>query len=95
MPQPGTSKWHKIEHRLFSYISMNWRGRPLTSHEVIVNRIAKTTTEEGLSIQAELDTGRYPTGIKGTAQELRHVAVEPAAFHGEGNDTITPRNTRD
>ena len=61
---PGTSKWNKIEHRLFSHISMNWRGRPLTSHEVIVQTIAATTTRTGLTVHAELDTGTYPTGIK-------------------------------
>jgi DNA-binding phage protein len=92
---PGTSKWNKIEHRMFSHISMNWRGRPLTSHEVIVNLIANTTTEKGLRIQAELDTGRYPTGMKVTDQELKKVAVEPAAFHGEWNYTIMPRATKD
>jgi Rhodopirellula transposase DDE domain len=90
---PGTSKWNKIEHRMFSHISMNWRGQPLTSHEVIVNLIANTTTEKGLKIQAELDTGCYPTGIKVTDQELQDVALEPAAFHGEWNYTITPRTT--
>jgi hypothetical protein len=90
---PGTSKWNKIEHRMFSHISMNWRGQPLTSHEVIVNLIANTTTEKGLKIQAELDTGRYPTGIKVTEEELQDVALEPAAFHGEWNYTITPRTT--
>ncbi|MBM3226406.1 MAG: ISAzo13 family transposase [Candidatus Tectomicrobia bacterium] len=88
---PGTSKWNKIEHRMFSHISMNWRGQPLTSHEVIVNLIANTTTEKGLTIQAELDTRCYPTGIKVTEQELQAVALEPAAFHGEWNYTIAPR----
>jgi DDE family transposase len=88
---PGTSKWNKIEHRMFSHISMNWRGQPLTSHEGIVNLIANTTTEKGLKIQAELDTGCYPTGIKVTAQALQDVALEPAALHGEWNYTITPR----
>ena len=90
---PGTSKWNTIEHRMFSHISMNWRGQPLTSHEVIVNLIANTTTEKGLKIQAELDTGCYPTGIKVTDQELQDIALEPAAFHGEWNYTITPRTT--
>ncbi|WP_420709705.1 ISAzo13-like element transposase-related protein, partial [Streptomyces sp. NRRL B-3253] len=61
---PGTSKWNRIEHRLFSHISMNWRGRPLTSHEVIVQSIAATTTRTGLRVRAELDTGAYPTGVK-------------------------------
>jgi hypothetical protein len=88
---PGTSTWNTIEHRMFSHISMNWRGQPLTSHEVIVNLIANTTTEKGLKIHAELDTGCYPTGIKVTDQELQDVALEPAVFHGEWNYTITPR----
>ena len=61
---PGTSKWNKIEHRLFSHITMNWRGRPLTSHEVIVNTIAATRTRTGLAVRAELDPGRYPTGSR-------------------------------
>jgi transposase len=91
---PGTSKWNKIEHRMCSHISMNWRGQPLTTHEVIVNLIANTTTEKGVKIQAELDTGCDPTGIKVTAQELQDVALEPAAFHGEWNYTLTPRTTQ-
>ena len=74
-----------------NHISMNWRGQPLTSHEVIVHLIANTTTETGLKIQAELDTGRYPTGIKVSDQELNNVAVEQAEFHGEWNYSITPR----
>jgi DDE family transposase len=84
---PGTSQWHKIEHRMFSHISMNGRGQPLTSHEVIVHLIAHTTTEKGWKIQAALDTGWYPTGIKVTDQALQDVALEPAAFHGEWNYT--------
>src|SRR5713101_7644025 len=68
---PGTSKWNKIEHRLFSFISKNWRARPLTSHEVIINTIAATTTKTGLTITAELDTGTYPTGIKITDREMK------------------------
>jgi len=91
---PGTSTWNKIAHRMFSHISMHWRGQPLTSHEVIVNVIANTTTEKGLKMQAELDTGCSPTGIKVTDQELQDVALESAAFHGEWNSTITPRTTR-
>jgi hypothetical protein len=87
---PGTSKWNKIEHRMFSYISMNWRGRPLISHEVIVNLIAHTTTQQGLTIQAALDTGCYPTGIKITDQELDQVKLKKAKFHGEWNYTIMP-----
>ena len=87
---PGTSKWNKIEHRMFSHISMNWRGRPLISHEVIVNLIANTTTQQGLTIQAALDTGRYPIGIKVTDQEFEQVKLKPSKFHGEWNYTIMP-----
>ena len=88
---PGTSKWNKIEHRLFSHISLNWRGRPLTSHEVIVNLIANTTTQQGLTIQAQRDTDHYPTGVTVTDQELATVNLQKAAFHGEWNYTIAPR----
>jgi DDE family transposase len=87
---PGTSKWNKIEHRMFSHISMNWRGRPLISHEVIVNLIANTTTQQGLTIKAALDTGRYPIGIKVTDQEFEKVKLKQAKFHGEWNYTIMP-----
>ena len=76
---PGTSKWNKIEHRLFSHISMNWRGRPLTSHEVVVNTIAATTTRTGLTVTAELDTGSYAKGIKITDQQMRDLDVPPSA----------------
>jgi DDE family transposase len=69
--RPGTSKWNKIEHRLFSQISMNWRGRPLTSHEVIVSLIASTRSRTGLTVAAELDTGQYPKGIKISYQQMR------------------------
>jgi hypothetical protein len=82
---PGTSKWNKIEHRMFSHIAINWRGQPLTSHEVIVNLIANTTTHQGLRIKAELDTNRYPTGIVVTDQELAEVNLKRADFHGEWN----------
>jgi hypothetical protein len=88
---PGTSKWNKIEHRMFSHISLNWRGRPLTSHEVIVNLIANTTTQQGLKIQAQRDTEQYPTGVTVTDQELATVNLQKAEFHGEWNYTITPR----
>ncbi len=87
---PGTSKWNKIEHRMFCHITQNWRGRPLLSHEVIVNLIANTATGQGLTIQAELDNGIYPTGIKITDEELATVNLHPAAFHGEWNYTIAP-----
>jgi hypothetical protein len=92
---PGTSKWNKIEHRLFSQIAINGRGRPLTSHEVIVEVIASTRTETGLYVRAELDTNAYPTGVKVTDAELEAVNLRPAKFHGEWNYTIRPtRNTR-
>lgn len=88
---PGTSKWNKIEHRMFSYISQNWRGRPLISHEVIVSLIANTKTKKGLYIEAELDNGRYQTGIKVSNNELKNVNICPADFHGEDwNYTIKP-----
>jgi hypothetical protein len=85
---PGTSKWNKIEHRMFSHISMNWRGRPLVSHEVIVNLIGSTTTQSGLTINAELDTSLYPKGIRISDEELERVNLTKASFHGEWNYTI-------
>jgi hypothetical protein len=87
---PGTSKWNKIEHRLFSHITMNWRGRPLISHEVVVELIGATTTREGLQVQAERDLGSYPTKIKVSDEELAAVQIAPHAFHGEWNYTIKP-----
>jgi transposase len=87
---PGTSKWNKIEHRMFSHISMNWRGKPLYSHEVIVNLIASTTTGTGLKIEAELDASTYPKGIHVTDEELNRVRIQRAEFHGEWNYTILP-----
>ncbi len=85
---PGTSKWNKIEHRMFSFISMNWRGRPLISHEVIVDLIGSTTTQKGLSISAELDTNIYQKGIQVSDEELEAVNLSKAQFHGEWNYTI-------
>jgi transposase len=87
---PGTSKWNKIEHRLFSAISMNWRGRPLTSHQVIVELIANTTSRTGLKVRARLDQGYYPTGIKVTDKELAAVPLARHKFHGDWNYTIRP-----
>ena len=87
---PGTSKWNKIEHRLFSHISMNWRGRPLTSHEVVVNLIGATTTKSGLKVHAEHDGGTYPTGAQVTDSELAAVRVTAHEFHGEWNYRIRP-----
>jgi hypothetical protein len=90
---PGTSKWNTIEHRLFSHFSMNWRGRPLTSHEVVVNTIAATTTSTGLTVAAELDTATYPAGIKITDQQMRDLeatTLRRHTFHGDWNYSLTP-----
>jgi len=87
---PGTSKWNKIEHRMFCHITQNWRGRPLVSHEVIINLIANTATAEGLKIKAELDTGTYPIGIKVSDQELATVHLKRSQFHGDWNYRILP-----
>lgn len=87
---PGTSKWNRIEHRLFSFISQNWRGKPLVSHEVIVNLIAATTTREGLRVQCQLDTRSYPTGIKVSDEEMASINIRRDPFHGEWNYTISP-----
>ncbi len=88
---PGTSKWNKIEHRLFSCISQNWRGKPLVSHEVIVNLIAATTTKTGLKVRAQVDTKPYPAGIKVSQQEFATIQLQRAEFHGEWHYTISPR----
>ncbi|MFD5066095.1 ISAzo13 family transposase, partial [Streptomyces sp. NPDC058394] len=85
---PGTSKWNRIEHRLFSHISMNWRGRPLTSHEVIVQSIAATTTRTGLRVRAELDTGAYPTGVKVDNAQVDALTMTRHRFHGDWNYTL-------
>jgi len=87
---PGTSKWNKIEHRLFAQVTQNWRGRPLISHEVIVNLIAHTTTQTGLVVRAELDGNSYATGIKITDDKLAALSIERDAFHGDWNYTIAP-----
>ncbi len=92
---PGTSKWNKIEHRLFSHISMGWRGRPLTSHDVIINTIAATTTRTGLRVHAELDQNQYPTGVKITDQQMRALTdsgiLTRHDWHGEWNYTLHPK----
>jgi transposase len=85
---PGTSKWNKIEHRLFSFISQNWRGKPLISHEVIVNLIAATTTKTGLQVRAEVDRGKYPKGIQVSDQEFASLRLKRDKFHGEWNYTL-------
>nr|MBS0020489.1 ISAzo13 family transposase [Gammaproteobacteria bacterium] len=87
---PETSKWNKIEHRMFSFISLNWRGQPLVSHEVIVNLIGTTSTRRGLTIQTELDTATYPKGVKVTDDDLNKVNLTRASFHGEWNYSIAP-----
>jgi Rhodopirellula transposase DDE domain len=89
---PGTSKWNKIEHRMFCHISQNWRGRPLTSRQVIVKLISHTTTHTGLRIQAKLDKHLYPTGIKVSDEELNSIALERDDFHGDWNYRIKPKS---
>jgi transposase len=92
---PGTSKWNRIEHRLFSHITMNWRGRPLTSHEVIVESIAATTTKTGLTVHAELDTNAYPTGIQVSDDEIAALPITRHRFHGDWNYTLHPQHPLD
>jgi Rhodopirellula transposase DDE domain len=87
---PGTSKWNKVEHRLFSHITMNWRGRPLTSHDVVINSIAATTTRAGLTVQARLDDGTYPIGVKVTSAQMAALPVSRHPFHGDWNYTLHP-----
>ena len=87
---PGTSKWNKVEHRLFSHISMNWRGRPLVSHEVIVELIAATQTHAGLKVRAELDRRSYPLGVKISDRDLAAVPLHRHGWHGEWNYTVLP-----
>jgi len=87
---PGTSKWNKIEHRLFSHITMNWRGRPLTSHDVIVSAIAATTTRAGLTVRAELDPGSYPEGVKVSDQQMAALPLDRHDWHGDWNYTLRP-----
>lgn len=91
---PGTSKWNKIEHRLFSFISQNWRGRPLVSHEVIVNLIAATTTRGGLRVQCELDDSSYLPGRKVSKQEFAAIRIRRDEFHGDWNYTVLPSPPR-
>ena len=88
---PGTSKWNKIEHRLFCYISQNWRARPLTSRAAVVELIAATTTTSGLKIACELDTASYAKGIKIKKAEMCALAITGDSFHPEWNYTISPR----
>jgi len=91
---PGTSKWNKIEHRLFAWISQNWRGQPLTSYAVILKLIAATTTEAGLTVQCQLDTHTYPAGRKVSDEEMATLSLWPDTFHGEWNYTLRPRTAQ-
>jgi transposase len=88
---PGTSKWNKIEHRLFSFISQNWRGKPLVSHQVIVDLIAATSTKAGLKVRAQIDSNLYPSGLKVSDKQVAALHIERDAFHGEWNYKILPR----
>jgi hypothetical protein len=89
---PGTSKWNCIEHRLLSFVTKNWRGQPLVSHEVIVSLIAATTTRTGLRVQSQLDIGHYPKGIKVGKKEFASIQIHQDTFHGEWNYAISPRS---
>jgi len=89
---PGTSKWNKIEHRLFSFISQNWRGKPLVSHQVIVDLIAATSTKAGLKVQAQIDSNLYPAGVKISDEQVAALRLERDPFHGEWNYKILPRS---
>lgn len=91
---PGTSKWNKVEHRLFSFISINWRGRPLRSYETVISLISNTTNRGGLVVRARLDRRRYPIGKKVSAKELRELNIEREDFHGDWNYVIRPRPSR-
>jgi Rhodopirellula transposase DDE domain len=90
---PGTSKWNKIEHRLFSFISQNWRGKPLTSHEVVIELIASTTTRSGLKVRARTDSNKYPDKIKVSDAEMQTLNLERDSFHGEWNYTLKPHRS--
>jgi Rhodopirellula transposase DDE domain len=91
----GTSKWNKIEHRLFAFISINWRGRPLTDYQVVIETIAATTTDTGLTVEAVLDEGTYPTGMKVTKAQMKAVPLAPHQFHGEWNYCVARRSDID
>src|SRR6516162_10571689 len=88
---PGTSKWNRIEHRLFAFITQNWRGKPLLTHQVIIQLIAATTTRTGLNVKSEIDTAVYPPGVKVTDRDMAAINITPHAFHGEWNYTIAPK----
>ena len=89
-PWQGT-QWNRVEHRLFAFITQNWRGKPLVSHQVIVQLIANTRTEAGLAVACRIDTGAYQKGIKVSDDEMHALNIRPANFHGESNYTVAPR----
>jgi hypothetical protein len=90
---PGTSKWNKIEHRMFCHITENWRGRPLLNQAIVINLISHTTTTTGLTIKSQIDRGTYPKGIEVTDDQFATIKITPDTFHSEWNYTIAPRNT--
>ena len=92
---PGTSKWNKVEHRLFSFISSNWRGEPLRDYETVVRLIANTTTAKGLRVTCRLDRRKYPAGRKVSDEELSAINITPSRFHGEWNYIIHPREDKE
>jgi hypothetical protein len=89
---PGTSKWNKIEHRLFSFISQNWRGKTLVSHEVIIHLISATTTATGLAVKSKLDTNTYPAGLRVSDQQMAELQLRRDKFHGDWNYSLLPRS---
>jgi hypothetical protein len=89
-PATGASKWNKIEHRLFAFISQNWRGKPLVSHQVIVQLIGATMTESGLQVCCEIDGNLYPKGVKVSEQQMNAINITRHEFHGDWNYTISP-----
>ncbi|MBI3976446.1 MAG: ISAzo13 family transposase, partial [Armatimonadetes bacterium] len=91
---PGTSKWNKIEHRLFSHIAMNWRGKPLVSLVAIVSLIGSTRTDAGLRVRSEIDRGKYPMGVVVTDQQMARIKLVPHSFHGDWNYTVRPNRRK-
>jgi len=91
-PRDGTSKWNQIEHRLFSFISQNWRGKPLISHEVIINLIAATTSKTGLKVKSAPDSNTYPPGIEVSDQQMAELRLKKDPFHGDWNYSLLPRS---
>lgn len=90
---PGTSKWNKIEHKMFSFISINWKGEPLVNYEIVVNMISTTTTKSGLKIKARLDTNKYETGVEVSDREMKELKIQHHQLHPKWNYTIFPRGS--